>query len=89
LEEGQNRKIFDIKSFSIDHPQTQVDLLSELSTPSNADLTVVVTGDAELRRQTSRQLRSQKKVGVLACREWVCLVGWAPCGGEMPLSGMF
>jgi len=74
---------FDIKPFVKFHPQAKFEVLPDLNTNSSFDLTVVVTGMADLRRRTSRLLRSQKKIGIFA---WPAASGFALWVGSHPLG---
>jgi hypothetical protein len=65
---------FDPKPFAQSHPKTRVEILPDLNTPSSADLTLVVTDQADFRRRISRQLRSQKKTGIFS---WPAASGFA------------
>ncbi len=65
---------YDPKPFAQAHPQTKVVTLSDLNTHTDADLTLVVTGEADFRRRISRQLRTQNKTGIFA---WPAASGFA------------
>lgn len=69
-----NTQPFDAKAFAQDHPQTKIEVLPDFNTDSTSGLTVVVTGQTDLRRRISRQLRSQGKSGVFA---WAAASGFA------------
>ena len=65
---------FDSKSFGQFYPQTKIEVIPDLNVATTADLTLVVTARADLRRKISRQLRSQKKIGIFA---WPAASGFA------------
>lgn len=65
---------FDLEAFAKFHPQTKIEVLPDLNTNPTSGLTVVVTGQGDLRRRISRQLRSQGKTGIFA---WAAASGFA------------
>jgi hypothetical protein len=65
---------FDSQSFGQFYPQTKIEVIPDLNVATTADLTLVVTARADLRRQISRQLRSQMKLAIFA---WPAASGFA------------
>lgn len=65
---------FDPKPYAQAQPKTRVEVLTDLNTSSGADLTLVVANQADFRRRISRQLRSQKKIGIFG---WPAASGFA------------